>query len=348
MGRMRSHGSEERRQRVRGHIVVTRQARPVPREIAVRWQAEPGEGCPHSLEAVGAAGGRAGGRHRGEQRFRVAVATPLHEDVDDLEEWRRSIDDELDVSLGLRRLEQVVDVGHRSRHRDAVAREHVAQRLEIELGRIVHRGEDGDRLCVGRNLSAHVQKRRPRDPRQADARGRRRGGRLHFVDDEDAAADRRRGDDRGRAGCEAGTDDDLDLALVVLQRANRRGVAVLQVVPGPADAPAGLGERVVVANHVARDHPDALGLEFRGPALERVPTLGMSRVDGRIAVADDDQIAIQRAFGTWRSSGDESGREAVIPAKSLSGGGRRQELLVRGGDQEFFGVVAEDDRAIPQ
>ena len=99
----------------------------------------------------------------------------------------------------------------------------------------------------------------------------------------------------GSAGGEAGTDDDLDLALVVLQRANRRGVAVLQVVPGPADAPAGLGERVVVANHVARDHPDALGLEFRGPALERVPALGMSRVDRRIAVADDDQIAVQRA-----------------------------------------------------
>src|SRR5687768_15732934 len=106
-----------------------------------------------------------------------------------------------------------------------------------------------------------------------------------MIDDESAAR-RRHADDRAPAGFEARTNQQLDLVLVVLQRARRRTVAEREIVPGPARTPARLLERVIVANQVAGDGADAFGGKLLAPFVEDRPSLRVSWVDRRIAVGD--------------------------------------------------------------
>ena len=151
-----------------------------------------------------------------------------------------------------------------------------------------------------RDLAADAEDLRPGDAFERDlGLGPRRRRRDAVVDGE-AAAGRRRADDGARPGLLAGPDQQLDLVLVVLQRADRRAVAERDVVPRPARGPAGLGKGVVVADQLAGDQADAARRELLRPLVEHRPSLGVPRVDRRVAVRRHHQVAVDGAIGRHR------------------------------------------------
>ena len=186
------------------------------------------------------------------------------------------------------------------------------------------------------------------DALEADARLAARGDRGDAVVHHQAAAERRQADDGAVTGALARADHHLDLVLVVLQRANGRAVPVGQVVPRPAQAPAGLRKPAVVAHQLARHLPQPLGRQLLRPVVERAPSLGMARVDGGIAVRRHHQVAVEHAVGVDGSGGVDAGGELEVPAQALGRRASHQQLLDGGRHLQAVRVQAVEGVAFIQ
>ena len=100
--------------------------------------------------------------------------------------------------------------------------------------------------------------------------------------------------------------------LVVLKRADRRGVAGLQVVPRPARAEP-WSSNACRRRRSARRWRDAGGLSGPPPTRRTRRVALAARADGRVAVAADDEVALGGARYPARRF--ERGREAMVPAE---------------------------------
>ena len=128
---------------------------------------------------------------------------------------------------------------------------------------------------------------------------------------------------------------------VHLQRADRGGVAALQVVPGPAVSEGLLVERVVVADEASRDAPDASFGELVGPVVKNSDRRHLARVEAGISGAAHHEVALQRTVDDRPCRVDRR-LERVVPAEALSRRGHDRDLHVRGGHHQAIGVEAED------
>ena len=129
--------------------------------------------------------------------------------------------------------------------------------------------------------------------------------------------------------------------LVVLQRADRRGVAVLQVVPRPAGAEPLVVERLIVADDAAVDRRYAGGRE-RARSTRRAR--GAARSVAALIVGSPVPRTTRSPCSTPSSIVPvrlERRREAVVPAERLGRGRQRQDLHVGRRHHQLAGVVLE-------
>ena len=128
-----------------------------------------------------------------------------------------------------------------------------------------------------------------------------------------------------------------------LQRADRRGEAEGQVVPGPAGAERLVGQDVVVADQPAVDARHAEHGQPAGPLVEHARRV-VALADGRIAVAGDDEVAAQHAV-LDRPGRLDAGGEARVPAEPLGGDRERDHLHRRRRHHQQPRVALEDHLA---
>ena len=155
------------------------------------------------VSAVAGCSGRARVRS---QRFRVVVPAPLEAHVDDLAERRRAVFEQQRGAGHLRRLRQVVDVHRGPADGDAMSREGLAERVDVQPRRVVDAGGLGDGLA-SRAIWPRTESRvEPGTRSNRHARGlARRDGRDAAVQGESAAR-RRQADGRAAARLLAGGD----------------------------------------------------------------------------------------------------------------------------------------------
>ncbi len=92
------------------------------------------------------------------------------------------------------------------------------------------------------------------------------GGRRDLVVDRQAAARRGHADDRGALGPSPGPTISSTWFSLYCSALDRRAIAEREVVPRPAEAPAGLGERVVIADQMPPDDAHAPGRQLPAPS----------------------------------------------------------------------------------
>ena len=249
-----------------------RQARSVERGIERRVHAELGERLAQRLQSGDFVGWLARRRHRPQQRLRIAVPAALEQRVDDLRERRRLIRHPGLRLRQVRRRPHIVDVERRAADEDALARQRLAEGVEEHHRRILHRRQDQARFAADRHLPAHREHAPARHALADDAGWLIGRDSDHLVVHQQPAAHRRHRDDAGRTGRHARSDEQLDLILVVLQRANRRAVAGDEIVPRPARAKPRLGKGVVVADEMTVDHLHAARGNLCRPTRRAPPT----------------------------------------------------------------------------
>ncbi len=192
-------------------------------------------------------------------------------------------------------------------------------------------GGDGDSTRAN-----HVQPVPVRLPFEVDVRDGSGLAGPDVVDQPQASA--RRQLERGIVARSGGRSDRQRRdVLVEFQRARRRGVAVLEVVPRPALSQSPTVERAGVSNDVPLDAADAGRFERRRPFVEEDSGAILSRVDRRVAAAADDEVALQRA-ALDRRGGLESCLEPVVPPQDFRRGRERHDLHVRRRHQERAGI----------
>src|SRR3954449_11910315 len=101
--------------------------------------------------------------------------------------------------------------------------------------------------------------------------------------------------------------------FVVLERANRCRVAVLQVIPRPPWADALIVEPLIVADDAAVDALDASIAQRRDPFTDYLGGVALPRVDRRIAPATNKKVTPEHASFD-NAGGLERGRETIVPA----------------------------------
>ena len=245
------------------------------------------------------------------------------------------------VGVGAANLRRdVIEVDRGTGHVDAARGQRVLQRLDEEQRRIHDRNRASDRRCAEGDRARDFELRLFEVATVVDGRfGSGRGGPGAVEDDETGSVfetDRGRSADRcSRRHHQRGN------VLVVLQRADRSGVAVLQVVPRPACPEPLVVERLIVADDAAVDLADPGGRERADPLVEHVGCAIRTGIDRRIARAADDQVAPQHAV-LDRPGRFERRRVAIVPAERLGGRRQRQDLHVRRRHHQLAGVVLEE------
>ena len=140
-------------------------------------------------------------------------------------------------------------------------------------------------------------------------------------------------DDRCEPRLLSRRDRDLELVLVVLQRADGGAVAawrLSQAQPNPRP-----GSSNALSSPTRRPLIALMPRACRFAAhCSKARALRVTRVDRRIAAADDDQIASERAACVDGAAGAHPGLEPVIPAQALGGNRRGEELLVGSGSRK--------------
>ena len=128
-----------------------------------------------------------------------------------------------------------------------------------------------------------------------------------------------------------------------LQRADWRGKAEGQIVPGPAGAERLVGQHVVVADQPPVDVCHAEHGQPAGPLVEHTRRV-RALADGRIAIAGDDEVAAQHAV-LDRAGRLEAGGEARVPAEPLGGDREGDHLHRRRRHHQQPRVALEDHLA---
>ena len=234
----------------------------------------------------------------------------------------------------------IIEVDGGTRHVDAARRQRVLQRLDEEQ-RGVHDGNSAsDGRCAEGDRARDFEQRLFEVATVVDGRfGSGRGGPAAVQDDETGSvfeADRGRG-----AHCCSRRHHQRGDVFVVLQRPDRRGVAVLQIVPGPACPEPLVVERLIVADDAAVDPAYPRGRECADPLVEHVGCAVRTGIDRWIASAAHDQVSPQHAV-LDRSGRFERRRVAIVPAERLGCRRHRQDLHVGRRHHQLAGVVLEE------
>ena len=255
VARILRHAAQHRDQGIGGEVVVARQAGPVGDDHVLDRHA-PGRQRP----LVGAAGGRQRidvghvGRQADPrpQRLGDQVLAHLHQPDPDLAQRRRFVEVQQAARPG-GLLGDVVDVRDVAAHADAESAQRVAEREEHAARRVV--GGDGAHVVAAgaRHAAGHLERAAERPPPREHGRRRIGAGGRHLAGEHEVGGRRLEPHRRRRVGPRAGGDHHLRRALVELQRADGRGIAEGQVVPGPAGAERLVGQQVVVADQPAVD-----------------------------------------------------------------------------------------------
>ena len=233
---------------------------------------------------------------------------------------------------------EVVAVERRAVDLDPVRGQRVPQHGDKEPRRIVHRERAPNGRAAGRHHTPQLDPVATGQAPRLDRRRSRADGLQMVVNDEPAAV-RIDADDGVVAGCGAGRDRRADGVFVELQRADAGRVAFAQVVPGPSGSEPLVVERAVVADDPPLDAAKAERLQLLGPTVEDARGRAVAAADARVAGADDDQIAAERA-ALDRAGGEQPRLVAVIPPEAIGGGGQRDDFHVRRRHQQLAGVLA--------
>ena len=140
-------------------------------------------------------------------------------------------------------------------------------------------------------------------------------------------------DRHGIAGCRSSPDDEIDGPFVVLKRADRRRVAVGEIVERPPIAEASIVEQVVVADDPAFDARDAGGVELTGKSPQRAWNVA-ALADARVTASDDDQVAAERTVFN-RRRGHDGRLELMLPPEHFRRRCRRDDFHRRTGHHQL-------------